>query len=99
DRDIAHDALHDALPNEVLGEKHAYTADSYNNIGCIYSSLGESEKALKYHEKALEIRREVLGEKHADTASSYDNLGIGNEELGGRSEEHTSELQSRFDRV
>ncbi|MBQ7694404.1 MAG: tetratricopeptide repeat protein [Lentisphaeria bacterium] len=33
------------------------------------------DKALKYLEKALEIRRQVLGENHPDTATCYNNIG------------------------
>ena len=63
------------IRREVLGEKHADTATSYNNVGNSYWELGDRKKGLEYKEKALEIRKEILGEKNAATARSYHNVG------------------------
>ena len=48
--------------------------DRYNNIGEVYRSLGDFEKALFHHEKALEIRTRVVGQDHPDVGMSYYNL-------------------------
>jgi preprotein translocase subunit SecA/nephrocystin-3 len=40
---------------------------SYNNNGNDYKKLGEYEKALEYHLKALKIYKKVLGPKHSNT--------------------------------
>ena len=62
------------LSEETNGQNDI-TATSYNNIGNVYRKLGDYDKALEYHNKALEIKKAVLGEKHRDTADSYNNIG------------------------
>ena len=57
-------------------------AQSYNNLGIVYSDTGEFAKAKDYHERALEIRREQLGPNHVDVAKSYNNLGTVYSETG-----------------
>ncbi len=69
------------LSEETNGQDDT-TASSYNNIGIVYDNLGDYDKALEYHNKALEIFKDVLGENHPDTASSYNNIGIVYDELG-----------------
>jgi tetratricopeptide (TPR) repeat protein len=68
--------------SEATNGQNETTAMSYNNIGNVYDDLGDYDKALEYHNKALEIRKSVLGENHPDTASSYDNIGIVYRNLG-----------------
>ena len=36
-------------------------AETYDNIGSTYSSSGDYDRALAYHEKALNIKKTVLG--------------------------------------
>ena len=64
------------LCEELYGENHPDTADSYNNIGVAYHHKGDYDAALEYYNKALTIRQQVLGENHPDTASSYNSIGI-----------------------
>jgi tetratricopeptide (TPR) repeat protein len=47
----------------------------YNNIGSVYDSKGDLDKALEYYEKALDICEKVLSTEHPDTALSYNNIG------------------------
>ncbi|WP_338376269.1 tetratricopeptide repeat protein [uncultured Flavobacterium sp.] len=59
-----------------------------NNIGLIYQEMELFEKAIPYHQKALEIRSE---RKYAQgEASSYNNLGICYKELNKINEAKTS---------
>ena len=51
------------------------TATSYNNIGAVYCSQGDYDKALEYYSKALAIKEKVLGLEHPDTATFYGNIG------------------------
>ena len=46
----------------------------FNNVALVYSLRGNFEKALKYCEKALVIRKGVSGTEHPDTAASYNNM-------------------------
>ena len=69
------------LSEETNGQNET-TAKAYNCLGCDYDDLGDYDKALEYHNKALEIRKDVLGENHPDTADSYSNLGIVYKNLG-----------------
>lgn len=62
---------------EVLyGNEHANIAESYDNIGLIYSNLGNNQKALEFHRKALVINEKVFGQEHSSTAFSYNNIGL-----------------------
>jgi tetratricopeptide (TPR) repeat protein len=48
---------------------------TYNNIGCLYDDMGNMKRALKYQEKAYQIRRNSLPPTHPDLATSLNNLG------------------------
>ena len=48
---------------------------SYNNLGTVFSDLGDFQKGKDYHARALDIRVKQLGPKHIDVAASYNNLG------------------------
>ena len=54
----------------------SYESIFSNNIGNIYQSKGEYDKALKFHQKAVKIRLKLLGEEHSDTATSYNDIGL-----------------------
>ena len=58
----------------VYGEQHLATVTPYNNLGHLYSKLGDHQKAIEMLTKSLEIRRSVYGEQHSATAISYNNL-------------------------
>lgn len=45
-----------------------------NNIGGVYASQGDHERAADYIERALDAKRELLGEDHPDVAISTANL-------------------------
>ena len=47
-----------------------------NNIGLVYSDLGDYSKALDFYQKALEIRIKILGMNHPLVADSYNNIGV-----------------------
>ena len=47
----------------------------YQNAGIALQNLGDIEKALQYHEKALETRRIFVGENHVDIARCYNYIG------------------------
>ena len=53
-----------------------YIAVSYNNIGMVYQTKSDYDKALEYLNKALTIRKSKLGEEHTDVARSYNNIGL-----------------------
>ena len=52
---------------------HVAVTTSYNNLGTVYSDLGDFQKAKDYHARALDIRVKQLGP--IDVAASYNNLG------------------------
>ena len=56
------------------GEINENVALCYNNIADVLEELGEFDKVMTYHEKALEIRRAIFGENHPDIASTYHNI-------------------------
>ncbi len=63
------------ISRRAFGDNHPDTAISYNNIGSIYSSLGNYNSALEYYTKTLAIQKRIFGEDHPDTAMSYNNIG------------------------
>ena len=68
--------------SEATNGQNETTAKAYNNIGNVYRKLGDYDKALEYHFKALEIRKSLLRENNSDTAMSYINIGAVYDELG-----------------
>jgi tetratricopeptide (TPR) repeat protein len=51
-------------------------ATSYNNIGSIWDSKGEYDKALELYQQCLDIQLMTLGAEHPDVAISYNNIGV-----------------------
>src|SRR5262249_11109521 len=46
------------------------------NLGTVYLTHGESDKALPLYEKALQIRRRILGDEHPDVALNLVSVGM-----------------------
>ena len=59
---------------EQLGY-HPFTATILNNLSNNYYALGEYDKAKRYSEEALRMRRDLLKD-HRDTAKSLFDLGM-----------------------
>jgi tetratricopeptide (TPR) repeat protein len=68
-------ALH--IDEEILkiNQYQPALATAYNNIGEIYSQLGDYDRALKFLDKALYIRLKGTVSTHTDLAAIYNNLG------------------------
>ena len=47
----------------------------YNNIGNVYFCLSNYDKALGYHNMALEIKKKIFEEDNISMAYSYYNIG------------------------
>ena len=62
--------------------ENSAVANTYNNIGMVEEKLGNYQKALEYHEKALDIRIKCFGQQHVNVAVTYNNMGIVEEKLG-----------------
>lgn len=63
------------LSEELYGVNSKESALSYNNIGSVYSRLGDYAQALEYIGKSLNIREQILGVDNPDTAISYNSVG------------------------
>ena len=50
-------------------------AAPYLNMGSVYDSQGQYERALEYYQKSLDIKIRVVGHEHLDVAASYNNMG------------------------
>ena len=61
---------------------HYKVALTYDNLGTVYSHLGQYNEANEYYEKALIIRKKNFGNEHRDVAASYNNLGSVYQHLG-----------------
>ena len=53
---------------------HLSTAISYNTQGLILNEMERYDEAMKYHSKALEIKKRVLGLGHESVAQSKFNI-------------------------
>jgi len=47
----------------IIGDEHPDVAETYDNIGATFCSRNNFDRALEYHEKALNIKMRVLGSK------------------------------------
>lgn len=64
------------LVRGALGEEHAYTLDTMNQLAGIYMQQGKYAEAELLFAKSLEIRRRLLGEGHSDTLAIMNNLAL-----------------------
>jgi tetratricopeptide (TPR) repeat protein len=64
-----------AIELKTLGEDRPSVARSYTNIGSIWESKDNFDKALEYYEKSLLIKLKALGKEHPSVAISYNNIG------------------------
>lgn len=67
---------------EILGEKHAGTAQAIHNVGSQYYGMNRFHEAIPYFEQALKIRRTVLGTGEMQTIESIGMLGSAYYEAG-----------------
>lgn len=49
------------LSLEAFGEQNVQTAKHYGNLGRLYQSMNQFEKAEKMHQKAIKIKTDILG--------------------------------------
>ena len=84
-----------ALPNyirardifiELIGSDHYYIGIINNNIGQVYSQLGDYDKQIEVQLKCLDIYPGSIGRVHALTANAHLNLGIGYRNNDNRAE-------------
>jgi len=63
--------IHIAIPNNGPN-----ISMSLNSIGCFCDLQGYYDRALEYHQRALEIRTELYGDNHSTVADSLFNMGM-----------------------
>ena len=51
-------------------------AECYNTLGGIYKLLGQYDKAIEFHQKALDIDIRIVGEIHPNIAIYYNNMHL-----------------------
>ena len=68
--------------SEALRRNRRGEATTLNNIGLVYSALGEKQKALDYYNQALPIRRAV-GDSGGE-ATTLSNIGVVYSALGAK---------------
>lgn len=71
-----------ALDRQVYGAGHPQVAISLNNLGSLYWSQGEAEKALALHLEAAELTRRSYGEESRIYALSINNAATALQSLG-----------------
>lgn len=79
------------LLEEALNPLHPKLASAYSNIGTSYGYLANpksdssyyyNQRAMHFHERALDIRKKVLDEFHPQLAISYNNIAYVANNLG-----------------
>ena len=67
---------HYVLPvyESLLGD-HPFVATTLSWIAFSYQALGDYDNAIKFTQRALEIRQQLLGH-HKETARSFYDLGV-----------------------
>ncbi len=63
------------IRKSILGGMHPDYASSLDNIGLLYSEIGDFSKAEQYCLQASYIYKNALGETHPEYAASLNNLG------------------------
>ena len=51
-------------------------ATAYSNLSLVYNAMGDSQAALRYGQRTLNIRLDTLGNDHPDVGAAYNNLGL-----------------------
>ena len=64
------------MMNNLAGCNRSEIAALYNNIGYVYSFLGNYSNAQENLRQSLNLKLEILGENHKDTALTYNNIGL-----------------------
>ncbi|CAF1323206.1 unnamed protein product [Adineta steineri] len=57
-------------------------AESFNDIGNVYDSMGKYSKALSYYEKGLQIWQKALPSNHTHLSTLYNNIGKAYTDMG-----------------
>ena len=65
-----------------LGEEHVEVLRSKENLGKIYCSIGDFDKAIELQESALALRKKLQGHGHINVAFSLYNLNRTYEQMG-----------------
>jgi tetratricopeptide (TPR) repeat protein len=69
----------------------------YNNMGCLYVDIGDLNRALKYQQKAYDIRKKCLPSTHSDLATSLSNLGRIHQALAYQTNGDCNEIQQALE--
>ncbi|MFN0048687.1 MAG: CHAT domain-containing protein [Cytophagales bacterium] len=72
--DLAIDQFQKAL--EATPTNAYYLSEIYNKLGVAQWVYGNTDLALEFQMKALNIRKQIFGEKHIKTAAIYNNIGL-----------------------
>jgi eukaryotic-like serine/threonine-protein kinase len=64
-----------AIREQTMAADHPALAQNLNNLGEDYRHLGEPERALELHTRALAIWETKLGPEHPDVALSHTAIG------------------------
>ena len=64
------------IDEKVFGFQHPTTAETYNDIGIVYTKQGKYDEAMAWYNKARDIDEKVFGFQHPTTVGIY--IGIGN---------------------
>ena len=72
--DLALEKFQSAL--DAAPANAAYLPEIYNKLGVCHWVNGNTDLALEYQLKALNMRRQTFGENHIKTAAIYNNIGL-----------------------
>jgi tetratricopeptide (TPR) repeat protein len=63
------------IEKKIIGEKHIYTANSYDVFAMIYFSMeGKDSLGFSFAIKSIELKKELLGDYHPEVAMNLNNI-------------------------
>jgi CHAT domain-containing protein len=79
----ARDLLEESVAiRDLLGSSESADVACLHNLGALYHRLGDRDRALKLHERGLEVSRRALGTGHLRYADGLDHLAVLHLEAG-----------------
>ena len=71
------------IREKILGTDDAFIASSLNNLGLVYTEIGDTTRAFEYHQKAIDLRLRAesdrIGNSYSNMSSTLLRMGKPNE--------------------
>ncbi|MCJ1396521.1 hypothetical protein MMC18_009412, partial [Xylographa bjoerkii] len=61
------------IREEILGVDDAFIASSLNNLGLVYTEIGDTTRAFEYHQRAINLRLRAMSNRIGNSYSNMSN--------------------------